>query len=116
MVCRDTYGSLPPSLTRNQTASPSISRGHSQFGHLCHCVRLPAAAPDEGREVDLALLNHADPLFLKKILERCRLLFGSPQALAELRLHAFRRHQDHRWFLALERPYVRRVLGRMAGR
>jgi predicted nucleotidyltransferase len=69
-----------------------------------------------GREVDLAVLNHADPLFLKRILERCRLLFGSPRALAELRMYAFRRYQDHRRFLALERPYVRRVVGRMASR
>jgi predicted nucleotidyltransferase len=70
----------------------------------------------EGREVDLALLNHADPLFLKKILERCRLLFGSPRALAELRMYGFRRYQDHRRFLALERPYVKRVLGGTASR
>jgi len=67
-----------------------------------------------GSDLDLSVINHADPLFLKKILERCRLLFGEPRVLSELRLYAFRRYQDHRRFLALEESYVRRTLERMA--
>ena len=63
-----------------------------------------------GREVDLAILDRADPLFLKKVLERCRLLAGSPRRLAELKIYAFKRYQDHRPYLALERAYVDRVL------
>jgi uncharacterized protein len=63
-----------------------------------------------GRTVDLALLNRADPLFLKKALENPRLLAGSARDLAELRLYAFRRYQDHRRFLALEARYVDRFL------
>ena len=59
-----------------------------------------------GRDVDVALINGADPLFLKKITERCRLLYGSPSALHELKLYAFKRYQDHRRFLAMERAYV----------
>lgn len=35
-----------------------------------------------GREVDLAIINRADPLFLKKITERCRLLNGLCSAFA----------------------------------
>jgi predicted nucleotidyltransferase len=35
---------------------------------------------------------------------------------AELRMYAFRRSQDHRRFLALERPYVRQALRRLAAR
>jgi predicted nucleotidyltransferase len=69
-----------------------------------------------GRELDLAPIDHADPLFLKKILEQCRLLFGSRRHLAELRIYAFRRYQDHRRFLALERTYVSRSLTRTAAR
>ena len=69
-----------------------------------------------GREIDLAVINHADPLFLRKILERCELLYGSPRVLAELRMYAFRRYQDHRRFLALEQSYVRRSLERLAAR
>jgi predicted nucleotidyltransferase len=59
-----------------------------------------------GQEIDLAVLNHADPLFLKQITDRCRLLFGRPRDLATLRLYAFKRYQDHRRFLALERRFV----------
>ncbi len=62
------------------------------------------------REVDVALVDHADPLFLKKITERCRLLYGSTSAFHELKIYAFKRYQDHRKYLALERDYVRRKL------
>lgn len=64
-----------------------------------------------GRTVDLALLNRADPLFLKKVLESARLLAGTARELAELRLRAFRRYQDHRRYLALEREFMDRFLG-----
>lgn len=63
-----------------------------------------------GREVDLAILNRADPLFLKKIVESCRLLFGAPQDLARLRLYAFKAYQDFQPYLELERRYVARQL------
>ena len=66
-----------------------------------------------GREVDLALINRADPLFIKKITERCRLLYGSAKDLQRLRLYAFKRYQDHRRFLDLERRYVERTLNRL---
>jgi predicted nucleotidyltransferase len=69
-----------------------------------------------GLQVDFAVLNRADPLFLKQILDGCRLLYGSPRALAELRLYAFRRYQDHRRYLALEREYVDRSIRRLAAR
>jgi uncharacterized protein len=66
-----------------------------------------------GQEVDVAVLNHADPLFLKQIVENCRLLYGSPRRLAELGMYAYKRYQDHRRFLALEQSYVKRALQRM---
>lgn len=69
---------------------------------------------DPDRKVDLAIINHADPLFLRKITERCRLLLGSPRRLAELRIYAFKRYQDHRHYLALEREYVNRTLNRLS--
>jgi predicted nucleotidyltransferase len=62
------------------------------------------------REVDLALLNRADPLFLRKITEACRLLYGSPGALQRLKIYAFKRYQDHRKYLEMERRYVERSL------
>lgn len=62
------------------------------------------------REVDLAIINRADPLLLKKIMERCRLLYGNPQELHRLGMYAFKRYQDHRRFLELERRFVAKRL------
>ncbi len=70
---------------------------------------LHALMPD--RPVDVAVINRADPLFLKKILETGRLLYGSERRFQELKLYAFRRYQDHRRYLQLERAYVRRAVG-----
>ena len=62
------------------------------------------------REVDLAVVNHADPLFLKKIMESCRLLYGDPRRLQRLRIYAFKRYQDHQKYFEMERRYVARSL------
>jgi len=67
-----------------------------------------------GRAVDLGVLNHADPFFLKKVLESARLLAGTTRALAELRLRAFRRYQDHRRYLAMEEEHIDRFLATRA--
>ena len=83
-----------------------VPPGLSELGALA--ADLQALAP--GREVDLAVLNRADPLFLKKILEHSVLLHGSPRRLAELQMYAFRRYQDHRRFLKMERDFVRAAL------
>jgi predicted nucleotidyltransferase len=80
--------------------------GYARLGALLG--DLQAALP--GRALDLGLLNHADPLFLKKVLEAPRLLAGSARELAELRIYAFRRYQDHRRFLRLEQRHVDRFL------
>jgi len=63
-----------------------------------------------GREIDLAILNRADPLFRKKIMEACRLLFGTAQDFARLRLYAFKTYQDFQPYLELERQSVARRL------
>lgn len=63
-----------------------------------------------GREVDVAFINRADPLFLKRITERCVLRYGSLRRLHELKIYAFKRYQDHRRYLAMERDYVARKL------
>jgi predicted nucleotidyltransferase len=68
------------------------------------------------REVDLALLNRADPLFLRKITEACHLLHGLPRALQRLKIYAFKRYQDHRKYLELERQYVEHSLEDLAVR
>lgn len=64
------------------------------------------------RETDLALIDGADPLFLKKILENCELLFGELRTLAELRMYAYKRYIDHKRYLKMEGEYVKRLLER----
>ncbi len=64
-----------------------------------------------GTDVDVAIINRADPLFLKQIMQRCELIYGDRRTLAELKMLAFRRYQDHRPYLEMESRYVRRVSG-----
>ena len=63
-----------------------------------------------GREVDLAILNWADPLFRKKIMESCRMLFGTAEGFARLRLYSFKTYQDFQPYLELERQSVAKRL------
>jgi len=67
-----------------------------------------------GREVDLVIINRADPLFLKKIVEDCELLYGSPQELARLKIYAFKRYVDHRRYFDLEKKFARNFIKRYA--
>ncbi len=60
----------------------------------------------QDRELDLAILNHADPLFLKQVMDTARLLYGTDMDLRRLQLLAFKRYQDHRKYLELERRFV----------
>ena len=64
-----------------------------------------------GREVDVAVLNHADPLFLKQVADHCERVFGSPDHLAAFTLRAFHRYQDYSRYLPLEHAFVDRRLG-----
>jgi predicted nucleotidyltransferase len=90
------------------TADVSLER----LGTIRHELQL--CFPDQ--EVDLVIINRADPLLLRKITERCRLLYGPIKTLQGLRLYAFKRYQDHRRFLDLERQYVNRTLDRLAAK
>jgi predicted nucleotidyltransferase len=63
-----------------------------------------------GREVDVTILNRADPLFRRKIMEACRILFGTSQDFARLRLYSFKTYQDFRPYLEIERQAVARRL------
>lgn len=76
------------------------------FAELQH--GLQGAVPD--RQLDLAIINHADPLFLHQIVTKGELAYGSPRVLQNLKLYAFRRHHDHKRFLEMERAYVRRIV------
>ncbi|MCI0548876.1 MAG: nucleotidyltransferase domain-containing protein [Candidatus Rokubacteria bacterium] len=67
------------------------------------------------RPVDLAILNHADPLFLKQVTDDCRLLHGDSGLLQRLKIYAFKRYQDHRRYLELERRFVAKSLSDARG-
>jgi len=105
--------------------SAVTSRGEHQGSDLDIAVRYSGKVPElkkqyrlihqlqglfPDREVDLAVINHADPLFLKKITENCRLLHGDPGQLQELKIYAFKRYQDHRPYFVMERDFVDRYL------
>ena len=91
-----------------QLDSPNVSL------HTVLEIQEALQAQFPGREVDLAILNRADPLFLKKIIESCRMLFGTPRDLARLCLHAFKAYQDFQPYLELERRHVARRLAALA--
>jgi predicted nucleotidyltransferase len=61
------------------------------------------------REVDVAFLNRADPLFLKQVTSNCELMYGNRRRFQEFLLYAFKRYQDYRPYLRLERDYVERM-------
>ncbi|MEK6813526.1 MAG: nucleotidyltransferase domain-containing protein [Nitrospirota bacterium] len=86
--------------------------GFKEFSEACH--DLQEVFPD--RRVDVAAINHADPLFLKKILDRCVLLFGTESNLQEMKIFAFKRYQDHGRFFDMERTYAERFARKAAAR
>lgn len=83
--------------------SPVSFREHAELLH-----DLQALFPE--REVDLALINHADPLFLKKITDDCQILYGHVERLHRLKIYAFKRYQDHRKYFEMERQFAARFL------
>lgn len=96
----------------------AIARRHDlelivQFGSSVSGLMHP------GSDVDVAVIYRqmpdsyaalgdlaADPLFLKQVMDRARLLYGSHQRFDQMKLYAFRRYQDHRPYLDMERAYV----------
>jgi predicted nucleotidyltransferase len=62
-----------------------------------------------GREVDVAVLNRADPLFLKQVTSNCELVYGDRRRFEAFLLYSFKRYQDYRPYLRLEREYVERM-------
>lgn len=92
-----------------------LERPDPDFGEYGTLVEdLQRSFPD--RPVDVAILNHADPLFLKQVMDSATLVHGPVRLFQELKILAFKRYQDHRRFLALEREVVARRLNGEAQR
>lgn len=64
------------------------------------------------QEVDCVIANFADPLFLKQIIHRGKLLYGSRRAFEEFALAAIQRYQDYHHYLEEEAKFVGRAFGR----
>ena len=62
------------------------------------------------KEIDLVIINHADPLLLKKVLENCRLLYGSKRELANLKMYSFHRYCDYQKYFNLEEKFVHQFI------
>ena len=62
------------------------------------------------REIDLSFINHADPLFLKKILDNCHLLYGPYDRFQQLKIYSFKRYQDHRRYFKMEEEFAERFI------
>lgn len=63
-----------------------------------------------GREVDAVILNHADPLFLKQIVSRFKLIYGRPKRARAFYLYVVSRYQDFAPYLKKEAAYVKAAL------
>lgn len=63
-----------------------------------------------GKKLDLAIINNAGPLFLKKILENYQLLYGKKKELAKLKLYSFHQFCDYQKYFDLEKEFARRFL------
>lgn len=88
---------------------PSFEEGRKKIIDLA--VDLQEVFPE--LEVDIGLINGADPLFLKKILEKRQLLYGDPRRLAELDIYAYKRYIDHKRYLGLEQKYIHGLIKRL---
>jgi predicted nucleotidyltransferase len=84
--------------------------GYREYSDLL--LALQGVFPEVG--IDLAFINHADPLFLKRVTENALLLYGDPRQFLELQIYAYKRYQDHRRYLAMERAYVDQFVKGMA--
>jgi len=63
-----------------------------------------------GVEVDVSLMTHADPLFLKKIFETGVLLHGDEVEFRRYRVYAFRRYSEYLPYLRIEEAATRRLV------
>jgi len=83
---------------------------------LSHTLDLQLKLSDlfRERDVDLAILNCADPFFMKKITEKCEFLYEEPGKGSAFLLLAFKRYQDHRRYLEMERDFAADYVKRIA--
>lgn len=60
--------------------------------------------------VDITLLNHANPLLLKTVTDKAKLLSGNVTDFFKLKLRAFHAYNDYLPYLQMESDFVRNQL------
>ena len=64
-------------------------------------------------KIDLGVINHANPLFLKQINQNCQLLFGDNNDFYKFKIYAFNRYVDYKKYFKLESDFVRAQVAKM---
>ena len=67
-------------------------------------------ALEPGSPIDLTFLNRADPLLLEQVTRHARLEYGTAARFDAFKRYAFKRYQDHRRFLDIERRHLDRIV------
>ena len=66
--------------------------------------------------VDLAVMNHANPLLLHQVEQNAILLFGKDEKFFEFKLRAFRRYHDYAPFFEMEARLNKELIKQYANR
>ncbi len=68
------------------------------------------------REIDMSLINHANPLLLYKICSNPVLLYGNNRILNNLKIYSFNRYVDYHPYFLIEKKFVKNFInGQMSG-
>lgn len=68
-----------------------------------------------GKEVDLSVMNHANPLLLHQVEQNAILLSGKDEKFFEFKLRAFRRYHDYMPFFEMEAQLNKELIKQYAG-
>ena len=69
-----------------------------------------------GKEVDLSIMNFANPLLLHHVEKNAVLLFGKDEKFFEFKLRAFRRYHDYMPYFKMEERLNKELIKQYANR
>jgi predicted nucleotidyltransferase len=67
----------------------------------------------KSENIDLSVINHANPLLLKQINQNCQLLFGELRDFYKFRIYAFNRYVDYKKYFELESEFVKAQIAKL---
>lgn len=68
------------------------------------------------KDVDLTILNEANPLLLSQVSKNSALLYGNKKSFAEFKLYAFHRYNDYLPYFKMERILNKKLVKHYAFR